>query len=256
LNPAIDVRDLAFSYGEKHVLQGISFSISRGEMVGLLGPNGSGKTTLLKLLSMILTARGTVKVNGRAIRDYGRREFSRLVAVVPQENQVNFPYTVAEIISMGRASLHGPFSLEGEKDLEIIRKSMELTDTFLFADRYFHELSGGEKQRVIIARALAQEPQILLLDEPSSFLDIRHQLQLLELVRKLNQEHGLTVLSALQDLNLASIFFPRIFILRDGAIFQDGSARDVLTPEVIQTVYGVQVRVFLDDRAGRPVIFI
>lgn len=256
MNRAIDVRDLAFSYGDKNVLQGVSFSISRGEMVGLLGPNGSGKTTLLKILCMVLAGRGEVKLNGREIQDYGRRELSRLVAVVPQENQVNFPYTVAEMVSMGRASLHGPFSLEGKKDLEVIRESMRLTDTLLFADRYFHELSGGEKQRVIIARALAQEPQILLLDEPSSFLDIRHQLQLLELVRKLNHEHGLTVLSALHDLNLAALFFPRIFILRDGVVFQDGPPRDVLTPEVIHRVYGVEVRVFLDDPAGRPVIFI
>jgi iron complex transport system ATP-binding protein len=197
-----------------------------------------------------------VKVNGREIRDYGRRELSRLVAVVPQENQVNFPYTVAEMVSMGRASLHGPFSLEGKKDLEIIRESMRLTDTLSFADRYFHELSGGEKQRVIIARALAQEPKILLLDEPASFLDIRHQLELLELVRELNREHGLTVLSALHDFNLASLFFPRILILCDGAVFQDGPPQDVLTPEIIHRVYGVEVRAFLDAATGRPIIFI
>jgi len=256
MNPAIEIRDLTFSYGDKSVLQGVSFSVSQGEMVGLLGPNGSGKTTLLKILSMVLAGKGGVKLNGREIQNYGRRELSRLVAVVPQENQVNFPYTVAEMVSMGRASLHGPFSLEGKKDLEIIRESMRLTDTLLFADRYFHELSGGEKQRVIIARALAQEPQILLLDEPSSFLDIRHQLELLELVRKLNREHGLTVLSALHDLNLASLFFPRILILRDGVVCQDGPPQDVLTPEVIHQVYGVEVRVFLDATTGRPIIFI
>jgi iron complex transport system ATP-binding protein len=221
-------------------------------MVGILGPNGSGKTTMLKILSMVLVgSKGEVLLNGREIQGYGRRGLSRLVAVVPQESQVSFPYTVAEIVLMGRASFKGPFSLERKKDLEVARESMRLTETLSFADRYLHELSGGEKQRVIIARALAQEPEILLLDEPSTFLDIRHQIQIHELVQRLNRQRGLTVLSALHDLNLASLFFPRIVILQQGEIYRDGHPKDVLTEETIHQVYGVKVRIQWDDSEER-----
>ncbi len=256
MNPAIEVRDLSFSYGDKDVLKRISFSVCPGEMVGILGPNGSGKTTLLKILAMVLEGRnGEVMLNGREIRSYGRRALSRLVAVVPQENHVSFPYTVAEIVLMGRSSFHGPFALEGPRDLEVARESMRLTETLSFADRYLHELSGGEKQRVIIARALAQEPRILLLDEPLTFLDIKHQLQIHELVRRLNRQHGLTVLSALHDLNLASLFFARNVILREGEIYRDGHPNDVLTEETIYEVYGIKVRVQCNS-GERPQIFV
>lgn len=247
MSVAIEIQDLTFAYADQSVLRGISVTVAQGEMVGILGPNGSGKTTLLRILSLVLAGKGEVKIQGRAIQSYGRRELSRLVAVVPQENHVSLPYTVAEIVSMGRASLHGPFSLEGKKDLEVVRESMRLTDTLLFADRYFHELSGGEKQRVIIARALAQEPEILLLDEPSAFLDLRHQIQILGLVQQLNRDQGLTVLSALHDLNLAALFFPRLVMLRDGEIYRDGPPQDVLTEMTIQEVYEVKVRVQWDS---------
>jgi iron complex transport system ATP-binding protein len=257
MKPAIEIRDLSFAYGDKKVLKGISLTVGRGEMVGILGPNGSGKTTLLKILSLVLEGKeGGAKLNGREIRSYSRRDLSRLVAVVPQESHVSFPFTATEIVLMGRASFHRPFALEGKKDLAVARECMRLTETLSFADRYLHELSGGEKQRVIIARALAQEPEILLLDEPSAFLDIRHQVQSLELVRRLNRERGLTVLAALHDLNLASLFFSRIVILRDGAIFQDGPPKKVLTEETIYEVYGVRVRIFWDTPGGRPLIFI
>jgi iron complex transport system ATP-binding protein len=216
MNPALRTESLTFAYKDKPVLNNVSLSVEHGEMVGILGPNGSGKTTLLKIFSAVLTGTGEVKVNGRRIETYGKRELSRLFAVVPQESQVLFPYTVAEIVLMGRASYHSPLALEGERDIEVARASMELTDCLSFAERYLHELSGGEKQRVIIARALAQEPEILLLDEPSAFLDLKHQVQIFELMRRLNRERGLTIVAALHDLNLAALFFPRLVMLRDG----------------------------------------
>jgi len=256
MNPAIRTDNLTFAYKDKSVLDGVSLSIERGEMVGILGPNGSGKTTLLKIFSAVLRGRGEVKLNGRSIETYGKRELSRLFAMVPQESQVLFPYTVAEIVLMGRASYHSPFALEGRKDLEVARASMELTDCLPFSDRYLHELSGGEKQRVIIARALAQEPQILLLDEPSAFLDLKHQVQVFELMRRLNRERGLTIVAALHDLNLAALFFPRLVMLRDGRIYRDGSPREVLTEKTIDEVYGIRVRVEKDPSGEKPQLFI
>jgi iron complex transport system ATP-binding protein len=256
MNSAIKTVRLTFAYKDKPVLDAISLSIEKGEMVGIIGPNGSGKTTLLKIFSAVLKGRGEVKLNGKNIQTYGKRELSRLFAMVPQESQILFPYTVAEIVLMGRASYHSPLALEGEKDLEVARASMELTDCLSFADRYLHELSGGEKQRVIIARALAQEPQILLLDEPSAFLDLKHQVQIFELMRRLNRERGLTIVAALHDLNLAALFFPRLVMLREGKIYRDGIPKDVLTEETIAEIYGIKVRVERDPSNQSPQIFV
>jgi iron complex transport system ATP-binding protein len=256
MNPAIQTNKLTFAYKDKPVLDGVSLSVGKGQMLGILGPNGSGKTTLLKVFSAVLAGEGDVKLNGRNIAEYGRRELSRIFAVVPQESQINFPYTVAEIVLMGRATSHSPFVLEDEKDLEIARASMELTDCLSLSDRYLHELSGGEKQRVIIARALAQQPEILLLDEPSAFLDLRHQVQILELMRRLNRERGLTIVAALHDVNLAALFFPRLVMLCDGKIYRDGTPAEVLTEETIYDVYGIRVRIERDPFGESPQLFI
>ena len=256
MNPAIEISKLTFAYGHNRVLGGVSLSIARGEMVAVLGPNGSGKTTLLKILSAVLNGNGEVKLNGKKIESFTKRELSRLFAVVPQEIQVHFPYTVAEIVLMGRASYHSPYALEGKKDLEVARQCMELTDSLAFSDRYLHELSGGEKQRVVIARALAQEPEILLLDEPSAFLDLKHQVHVFELLHRLNRERGLTVVAALHDLNFAALYFPRLILLYDGNILRDGTPGDVLKEEVIEKVYGVKVRIQNDPTGAGPQLFI
>ena len=256
MNPAIRTKNLTFAYKDDPVLQEVSLSVMKSEMVGILGPNGSGKTTLLKIFSAVLTGHGAVELNGKNIETYGKRELSRLFAMVPQESQTLFPYTVAEIVLMGRASYHSPIALEGEKDLKVARASMELTDCLSFADRYLHELSGGEKQRVIIARALTQEPEILLLDEPSAFLDLKHQVQVFELMRRLNRQRGLTIIAALHDLNLAALFFPRLILLRDGRIYRDGSPKEVLTEDTITEIYGIKVRVEQDALNERPQIFV
>ena len=175
--------------------------------------------------------------------------------MVPQENAVAFPYTVSEIVLMGRASFHGPLSFEGQADFDAAQKAMEATDTWSLADRYFHELSGGEKQRVMIARALAQQPEIVLLDEPSAFLDLKHQVQILDLLRRLNREQGLTIVGALHDLNLAAHYFARLVMLCGGKIYRDGSPAEVLTEKTIYDVYGIPVQVQNDSR-GRPFLFL
>lgn len=256
MTPAIHTRDLSFAYKDRAVLHRISLSVANGEMVGILGPNGSGKTTLLKILSAVLRGQGEVKLNGRNIAAYARRELSRLFAVVQQEARINFPYTAAEIVLMGRASYHSPFALEGKKDIEVARASMDLTDSLSLSNRYLHELSGGEKQRVMIARALAQEPEILLLDEPSAFLDLKHQVQVFELLRRLNRERDLTIVAALHDLNLAALFFSRLIMLRDGKIYRDGAPSEVLTEKTIEEVYGIRVRVAQDPGSEKPQVFI
>jgi iron complex transport system ATP-binding protein len=256
MNPAIHTRNLSFAYKNRAVLHTVSLSVASGEMVGILGPNGSGKTTLLKILSSVLRGEGEVAINGKNIKTYGRRELSKLFGVVQQEARVNFPYTAAEIVLMGRASYHSAFALEGRRDLEVARSSMDLTDSLELSNRYLHELSGGEKQRVLIARALAQEPEILLLDEPSAFLDLKHQVQVFELLRRLNRERGLTTVAALHDLNLAALFFPRLVMLRDGKVYRDGSPNEVLTQKTIEEVYGIRVRVEQDPVSERPQLFI
>jgi iron complex transport system ATP-binding protein len=256
MNPAIETRELSFAYKDRVVLRDLRLSVERAEMIGILGPNGSGKTTLIKILSAVLDGQGEFKLNGRRIETYQRRELSRLIAVVPQENRVSFPYTVAEIIMMGRANYHSAFALEGKKDLQVARASMELTDSLSLSHRYLHELSGGEKQRVMIARALAQEPEILLLDEPSAFLDLKHQVQVFELLRRLNRERGLTIVAALHDVNLAALFFPRLAMLRDGKIYRDGPPRSVLTEQTIEEVYGIKVRIELDPFGEKPQVLI
>ena len=256
MSAAIQTRNLSFSYRDRAVLHDMSLSLERGEMVGIVGPNGSGKTTFLKILSAVLRGQGEVAINGRNIETYSRRELSKLFAVVQQDARVNFPYTAAEIVLMGRASHHSPFSLEGRSDLEAARKSMALTDSLSFANRYLHELSGGEKQRIMIARALAQEPEILVLDEPSAFLDLKHQVQVFELLRRLNRERSLTIVAALHDLNLAALFFPRLIVLCNGQIYRDGSPTDVLTEETIEEVYGIRVRVDRDPVSSKPQLFL
>ena len=256
MSAAIETRHLSFAYDGRTVLRDVSLKVGSGEMIGVLGPNGSGKTTLLKVLSGVLRARGDVRLNDCDIAAYSRRDLSKLFAVVAQENRVNFPYSVAEIVLMGRASHHSALALEGEEDLRIARANMELTEVLGLADRYLHELSGGEKQRVMIARALAQEPQILILDEPSAFLDLKHQLQVFELLHRLNRERGLTIIAALHDLNLAALFFPRLVMLQDGKVYRDGLASEVITELAVQEVYGIRVRVEQDPTSLKPRLFV
>lgn len=255
--PFLEGQDLYFSYRPHTpmVLQSLSFQVYPGEFVGLLGPNGSGKTTLVKLLSGVLRpTKGQVKVNNSPLQHLSPRQVARLTAVVSQENTIIFPFTALEIILMGRAPYLSTWGFESEQDIHIAQQAMELTGTVPFAHRLVSELSGGEKQRVFIARALAQRPSILLLDEPTAFLDLRHQIEIYTLLAHLNLREDLTILTVSHDLNLAAQYCQRLIFLKDGLMYADGPPDSVLTAETILAVYEVEVSVEKHPTTGRPFI--
>jgi iron complex transport system ATP-binding protein len=220
-------------------------------MLAVVGPNGSGKSTLLRVASGVLAPlAGRVLVAGHDVQRYSRRELARLTAVVPQDTLVEFPFSVEELVLMGRAPHLGRFGFPGARDLSIAREAMLRVGVEHLARRALPELSGGERQRVIIARALVQEPRILLLDEPTAHLDIRHQVEIYDLMAELNAERGLTIVSVLHDLNLAAMYFPRVALLSDGRLYGVGATAEVLTYSTIRSVYGTEVYVAQNDVTG------
>ena len=238
----LEIRDVSFSYESTPILKDVTFSVGQGEFLGVMGPNGSGKTTLLRCMCKVLEPRvGTILIDGRDLRKFARSEVAKTVGVVPQSPMVDAAFTVFEIVLMGCTSHIGRFGAESVKDLEAAEEAMKMTDTLHLADRTFDELSGGERQRVIIARALAQEPRVLLLDEPTVHLDIKYQLELLELIERLNKQTGIVIVAVFHDLNLASQHCDSIILLHNGRIEAIGPPEQVLTPESIRRIYGVDV---------------
>ncbi len=232
-------------------LHDVSVSIPRGSLTGLLGPNGCGKTTLLKLMSGILQPRqGTLTLDGRPLSSIPRRELARHIAVVPQETHPAFDYTALEMVLMGRHPHLGPFRLEGPDDVAIAREAMAATGTAHLDDRPYMTLSGGEKQRVVIAGALAQTPDVLLLDEPTASLDLGYQLEVASLLSRLNRERGVTMVLATHDLNLAASLCDTLVLLRGGRVLAQGATRDVLTGAMIQRLYDVDADVRFHELAG------
>lgn len=252
--PVLDVRNVDFAYrpGEA-VLRRVSFSVGEREIVGLIGPNGSGKSTLLRVLDGLLKpAAGAVLLRGRPVSRIGREELARTVAAVPQEQPVPFPYRVREIVMMGRFPHLKRFHFEGPDDIEIVREAMEMTGVGGLADRKMGELSGGERQRVWIARALAQEPEVMLLDECTVFLDIRHQLLFFDLLHRLHRTRGIAVLFVTHDVNLAARYAGRLVLLDRGEVRAAGPVWDVLTERNIRGVYGTEVLVDRHPSTGTP----
>jgi iron complex transport system ATP-binding protein len=224
------------------VLCGVSLELGAGELVGLIGPNGSGKTTLLRVLSGLLApSRGQVSLHGQDVAGFDRRQVAQRVAVVPQELAMPFAFSAWEMVMMGRTPHVRPILGAGSRDRQVVVEKMELTATSALAERPFAELSGGEKQRVIIAMALAQEPEILLLDEPTVHLDINHQIEILELLKRLNRQENLTVLATMHDLNLAALYFDRLILLDQGQVVANGSPAEVLRQESIRQVFQANV---------------
>jgi iron complex transport system ATP-binding protein len=251
--PLICGKNINFSYDEKPVLNDLSFMIEEGQVVAIIGPNGSGKTTLLKLINGILFPNnGRMIVNDKDTGHWTRQELARTVAIVPQEALSIFSFYSEEIVMMGRFPHLDSYRFEDKNDYRIVREAMEKTDTLPFAARRFDKLSAGERQRVMIARALAQEPKILLLDESTVFLDLKHQVQFLSLLRQLNKEEKLTVVFVTHDINLASLNADRIILLYCGKNYAIGNPAEVITAANIKEVYDVDVLVDKNPQNGLP----
>ena len=239
----LEVKGVSFGYERVPLLYDVHLQVHKGEMVGLLGPNGSGKTTLLRLVSGVLRPQqGTIVLDGRDLQDWGRRGVAQKIAVVPQELHVPFAFTVEQMVSLGRTPYIKLLGSSSRKDDDIVQDVMHAADVISLARRVFNELSGGERQRVVVAMALAQQPKLLLLDEPTAHLDIKYQIEMLELVQRLNIEREVTVIAALHDLNLAARYFPRLVLFHRGIVADDGPAV-VLEPHLLKRVFGIDIQV-------------
>jgi iron complex transport system ATP-binding protein len=233
------------------VVDGVTIRLTDGTLAGILGPNGSGKTTLLRLLSGTRRpSSGRVRLGDRAIDQLSRREVAQQIAVVPQETELAFEYSAIEIVLMGRHPHLGLFTVEGPDDIRIAQDALVATGTAHLADRPFHHLSGGEKQRVVIAAALAQSARLLLLDEPTASLDLGYQLEVSALLKRLNRDHGVTMAISTHDLNLAASICRELILMRDGRVIATGPTNDVLTPENVRLLYDVEADVHVHGDTG------
>jgi len=253
----LEVERLSCGYGKKVVLEDVSFGVEGGEFVGIIGPNGSGKTTLIRTIcSRIPIRKGDVFLAGKSTNEMNRREMAKVIAVVTQSPEEGPPFSVEEFVLLGRVPHWGRFQLfETKEDTELAEKTIVLTGISHLHARGMKELSGGERQLAFLARALAQEPQVLLLDEPTAHLDIGHQIKIMDLLKKLNRDASLTIIVVLHDLNLAGLYCEKLILLHDGRLHSMGSPKSVLTEDVIEAVYRTSVSVIETPIKDKPFIF-
>ncbi|MBI4013593.1 MAG: ABC transporter ATP-binding protein [Candidatus Rokubacteria bacterium] len=255
MTPLVDARAVAFGYGGAFRLGGVTFELPAGEILGVIGPNASGKTTLIRLLSKVHEPQGgEIRLGGVLLAGIPRRLLARQVAVVPQELSVAFPLTVEELCLMGRYPHADGRFFEGPLDLARAREAMVLAGVLDLRDQPLDALSGGERQRAVLARALAQEPRLLLLDEPTSHLDLRHQREIVGLLRRLNRDRGTTIVLVSHDLNLAGEVADRLMLLSCGRVARLGAPSEVLDEPTLEAAYGCPVRVEKSPVSGRPVV--
>lgn len=251
VNPYLEVSKLDFNYDDREILKEISFQVEQGSFITIIGPNGSGKSTLLRNISAaLIPQKGKVFLQNEDVLQIKPKDLAKKLAVVPQETAIQFPFSVSETVLMGRMPHQGRFQKDSGQDFAIAQRAMELTNTLHLQDRLITDLSGGERQRVIVAQALAQEPQVILLDEPTSHLDLHHQLELLELMKKLSKTNGLTVIAVLHDLNLAAQFSDYVLLLHHTKIFASGKPEEVLTAANIKQVYGIEAVISPNELTG------
>jgi iron complex transport system ATP-binding protein len=248
-----EIHDLTFRYPRCRVLEGVSLTLTAGRFYGLLGPNGCGKTTLLDLMAGLKRPdSGTIAFRGRPLDTYRRRELARAIALVPQNFYINFPFSVYDVIMMGRYPHLKRFAHPGRDDHRRVQDAMAVTDTVRFARQSVTALSGGERQRVVFARALAQNTGVLMLDEATANLDIRHTLALLGRTRDRVRDEGQTVIAVFQDVNLAAMYCDELLFLREGRIAFQGPTEEVLQAEILQAIYGVEGRIRPHTEYGLP----
>jgi iron complex transport system ATP-binding protein len=253
----IEANSIAIGFDNGRILQDISLRVKAGEMVALLGANGSGKTTLMRVLSGTLRPQtGSVTLADNPINQLSRLEIARIMAMLAQDASVPYAVNVLQVVMMGRIPYLRPLVGESKVDYEVAQRAMEATRTDHLARRIFSELSGGERQRVLVAMALAQEPRLLLLDEPTVHLDINHQVEVLDLVRSINRQEGITVLAVMHDLNLAAMYFDRLVFIQNGFVVADGLPREVLLPELVQRVFHTPVAVMSHPVTASPHVII
>lgn len=250
----LEVRELGYDYDGRPILDSVTWDLRKGEILGVLGPNGCGKTTMLRNLNRNLSPkRGCVVLDGTDLEDMAKRDIARHIAAVPQSNEIRFAFTVREMVAMGRMPFQEAFRGNSSEDERIVDEAMELTGITHMSDRLINTMSGGERQRVIIARALAQQPEILLMDEPTLHLDINMQFEVLDLVSRLSRDRGLTVVIVSHDLPMVARYCDRIILIHDRTVWAEGRPEDVLTPDNMRTVFNVDARFELDDRGQRTV---
>lgn len=253
----LTVKNIVSGYADKIVIDGISFSADRGEFIGVIGPNGAGKSTLLKTVSRsIHPKKGDVLFEGKDIFKLPRKEFARSIAFVGQETAITFAFTALEIVMMGRFPYLRAFQGESEKDLSAVRRALKITDCENFFEREINQLSAGERQRIFIAKALAQEPRVILLDEPTSHLDISHQIQIMDILKDLSEKDGICVVSVFHDLNLASEYCDRLLLINDGRMGAQGRPEEVLKYEILEDVYKTVVIVQENPFSKKPYILL
>lgn len=248
----INCENISVSLNNNNILKNVSVEIKANKFVGIIGPNGSGKTTLLKCIYRVLKANeGTIYLDNENLWDMSFKKSARCISVVAQHNFYNFDFTVKEIVLMGRAPYKKNMEFDNENDIKLVEKCLELVGLNKFYDRSFNSLSGGEQQRVVLARAIAQQTKCMILDEPINHLDIKYQLQLMNIVRSL----GVTVVAALHDINIATMYCDFIYIVKNGNIVAKGDPHEILTKELLYDIYEVNVDIVKDKNGKAHIIY-
>ena len=249
----MELNNISFAYDSTPILKELSLLIQESDFIGLIGPNGSGKSTLLKIMGDILKPdSGCLKFKGSETGRMSKKIFAQSVSWIAQSHPMVFPFKVSEVVLMGRHPHLSALSFESHEDFAISQSAMKTTMTSEFSERFFNEISEGEKQRVMIASALAQKPELMLLDEPTSALDLKYQIEIMNILKDLNKNHKMTLIVAMHDLNLASRFCNRIILINEGQVISDGAPSQVLKKDILEQVYGIELD--LDFKNGHTLI--